>query len=219
MRLRIIILAIVCSLSAAFTQAYALGSGTSARGNIMLKNGTELDSVRFVMPNSRDRQVKVKIDGENRKLETDSIDCIILWHEKHPDNKYIFKPYRCEIFDIETGEYKGLTDPVWLCCETVEDNASYWFRVGRPDFKKGKIRFNYNALYSYQSTRYVLKKKSEHPCLIPGSNKDTKKWIRFYFKDDPNVIRKFEAGEYDISDWGYKSFDIHRIIADYKPTE
>lgn len=220
MNIRIITLAVTCFITTLLSSAYALGSGTGAVGNIFLKNGEHLDSVRFEMPNNMDKQVKVVIDGKKQKLETDSIDCIVLWHGKHPDMKYLFRPYYCEIIDIETGENLGLVDdPLWMCCEQVENNASYWHQIGRPDFKKGKIRFNYNALHSYRSTRYVLKEGSEHPCQIPTSTKDTKKWVKVYFSDDPEVIRKLEAGEYDFKDWGYKSIDIYKIIADYNPVK
>ncbi len=220
MKIRILILVIVCLIATLLSSAYALGSGTKAIGNIVLKNGRHLDSVRFEMPNYMDKQVKVIVEDVKRKYETDSIECIVLWHEKHPDMKYLFKPLYCEIIDIETGENLGMAEyPLWMCCEQVENNASYWYHVGRPDFKKGNIRFNYNALYSYKSTRYVLKKGSEHPCHIPNSTKDIKKWAKVYFSDDPEVVRKLESGEYDFKDWGYKSIDIHKIIADYNPVE
>lgn len=200
--------------------AYALGSGTSACGDIFLKNGAQLDSVIFEMPNNQDKQVKVKIGGKKHKIETDSINFIVLWHKKHPDMKYVIKPYYCEVVDIDTGENLGVVDyPLWMCCDQAEANASYLHRIGRPDFKKGKIRFNYNALYSYKSTRYVLKKGSGNPCHIPDSTKDKKKWVRVYFKDDPEVIRKLDEGEYDFTDFGYKGVDIRRIVSDYTPTD
>lgn len=104
-----------------------------------------------------------------------------------------------------------------MCSDQEEENATYLHRIGRPDFKKGKLRFNYYALRSYQSTRFVLKKGSEHPCRIPASTKDTKKWVKIYFSDDPEVIRKLENGDYNFSDFGYKSIDIRQIVADYNP--
>lgn len=93
MKLRYITLGIVCALSTIINSAYALGSGTGARGNIIFKNGEQLDSVRFEMPNDTDRQVKVTVDGEKMKFDTDSIDCILLWHEKRHDMKYLFRPF------------------------------------------------------------------------------------------------------------------------------
>lgn len=218
MKLKLFIVAIICFWASIVNYAYALGSGTSAYGNIFFKNGEQLDSVLFEMPNNMDKQVKVTIYGEKQKFETDSIDFIILWQKKHPDMKYIFKPFYCEVIDLKTGENLGTVDySIWLCYEHIGNNASYLHQIGRPDFKKGKIRFNYNAAHSYKSTRFVLKKGSEHPCRIPDSTKDKKKWIKFYFNDDPEIIRKLEAGEYDYSDFGYKGVDIPQIVADYNP--
>ena len=45
MKLRSVFLIISCVLSAMLTSASALGSGTSARGNFIFKNGERLDSV------------------------------------------------------------------------------------------------------------------------------------------------------------------------------
>lgn len=218
MKPRLIFFVVACVLATLINSAFALGSGTSACGNILFKNGERLDSVRFEMPNNMDRQVKVIIGGEKRKIDTDSIDYIVLWHDKHPDMQFLFKPFYVEFVNIETGEDLGLAEaPIWLCCDQMENNASYWHQIGRPDFKKGKIRFNYNALHSYRSTRYVLKKDREHPCRIPDSTKDKKKWVKVYFNDDPEVIKKLEAGDYDYKDWGYKGVDIRRIVEDYNP--
>ena len=69
MKLRIAAFAIICVFTAIFQSAYALGSGTSARGNIHIKNGERLDSVRFEMPLNQDTRVKVTVDGAKRKIE------------------------------------------------------------------------------------------------------------------------------------------------------
>lgn len=218
MNTRITALLIIFILTSMLHPAYALGSGTSACGDIHMKNGERFDSVKFEMPLNQDTQVKVTINGNKRKIKADSIDYIELWHVKHPDMKYVIKPYYQEYMNTETGENQGVADYLlWMCCELEGPHASYLHRIGRPDFKKGRLRFNYNALHSYQSTRYVLKRGSHHPCLIPASTKDKKKWIRVYFNDDPEVMRRFESGEYDFSDFGYKSVDIYKIVEDYNP--
>ena len=169
------------------------------------------------MPCVADTQVKIITDGQKQMLDTDSIDSIILWDKRYPDRKYLFKPFRSEIFEYKTEKITGISDsPVWLCCEQVEENASYWVEIGRPSFKKQKIQFNFSSR-SYPSVYYVLKKGSEHPSRKPDKTKDVKKWVKVYFNDDPEVMRKFEAGESDASDWGYKYVDVRRIISEYKP--
>lgn len=218
MKLKILSFLVAFVWVGCLSKVYALGSGTSAIGNILLKNGQQFDSVPFEMPLMLDKKVKVKINGKKQKLETDSIDCIILWSTKHPEEKHLFKAFRMEIMDLTTGAVTGVTPyTVWLSCEQLESNASYWIKVGRPSFKGGHLRFNFNSLYTWTSKNYVLKKGSEYPSHIPDKDSDVEKWVRFYFSDDSEVSRRIEEGEYNASDWGHKYIDIRRIIADYNP--
>ncbi len=219
MRLKFITVAVIAILTnLMMSTVYALGSGTNAVGNFILRSGERLDSISFEMPNGGDSEVKLVLDGKKQKLATDSIDCIILWNKKYPDEKHLIKPFKINIIDLDTGEVTGETKyTLWMCCDQVEDNASYWIELGRPSFKKGNLQFNYRAATSWMSTRYVLKRGSENPTHIPNKTSDVKKWVKVYFNDDPEVMRKFDAGEYDGSDWGYKYVDVRRIIADYNP--
>ncbi len=218
MRIRFITLVVFALLTNLMSTAYALGSGTKAVGNFILTSGERLDSITFEMPNAGDSQVKIILEGKKQKLSTDSIDCILLWNKKYPAEKHILKPFKIDLIDLDTGEMTGETRyKLWMCCDQVEDNASYWMQIGRPSFKKGNLQFNYRAASSWKSTRYVLKRGCENPSHIPDKTGDVKKWVKIYFNDDPVVMRKVDAGEYDGSDWGYKYVDIRRIIADYNP--
>ena len=76
------ILFLLISLIAAIS-AFALGSGTKALGNILFKNGQRLEAVNFEMPCELDKQIKIFPNGKQQKVETDSIDFIILWNEKN----------------------------------------------------------------------------------------------------------------------------------------
>lgn len=210
-------MALVCALMGTGV-ASALGSGTSAMGNIVLKNGREIDSVKFEMPLPLDKQVKVRIDGKKQKIATDSIDFIVVWHEKHPDDQHIFKPYRLEYIKLDTGESDGESDfLLWLTCDQVSPNASYWYSVGRPSFKRGKLVLNYNYIHAHESKAYVVKKGAETASHVPTKMEPTKKWAMHFFSDDPVVVRKLEADEYNDSDWGYKYIDVPRIVEDYDP--
>ncbi len=218
MRLKFITLVAIAILTNLMNTVYALGSGTKAVGNFILTSGERLDSITFEMSNSGDSQVKLVLDGKIHKLATDSIDCIILWNKKYTAEKHLLKPFKINIIDLDTGEITGETRySLWMCCDQVEDNASYWMEIGRPSFKKGNLQFNYRAVHSWVSTRYVLKRGSKNPTHIPNKTRDVKKWVKVYFNDDSEVMRKFDAGEYDGSDWGYKYVDVRRIIADYNP--
>ncbi|MDE6860560.1 MAG: hypothetical protein K2J65_09150 [Duncaniella sp.] len=213
------ILFLLISLIAAIS-AFAFGSGTKAIGNILFKNGQRLEAVNFEMPCELDKQIKIFPNGKQQKVETDSIDFIILWNEKNPDNKQLFKPFLIENVDLKKGEITGIGNKlIWLCCQHMGDNASLWVEIGRPAFKKGNLVFKFNKMYTYVNMNYILKKTNEYPAHIPNKYGHVKKFISFYFKDDPELVNRVEAGEYDTSDWGYKSVDLDRIISDYNPAE
>lgn len=198
---------------------FALGSGTWAYGDIMLVNGERLDSVNFEMPLVQDTRVKVKINGKKHTLEADSIECIILWSKKYPEEKHLIKSFIIENVDVTTGEIIDYgKKPIWLACQTVGDNCSKWRSVGRPSFHRGHLQFNYNYYTSHSTHSYILKKDRDTPCYIPDSDKKCKSWIKVYFKDDPAFVARFESGEYDTSDWGYKYWDFDRIVKDYCPS-
>ncbi|MDE6439026.1 MAG: hypothetical protein K2L62_05165 [Muribaculaceae bacterium] len=219
-RLRSTLLLAVCVMAACLNAAYALGSGSKAIGNVLLTDGQRLDSITIELPRDIDQQVKITIGGKTRKLPTDSIDCMVVWHKKNPGNQYIFKPFRSEIMNLDTGESTGLSKRTfWLCLEQVGEHVSLWSDIGRPSLKKGKMQFNFANQYSGASLRYALIHGHSHPSYMPDKEKDCKKWIRHYFKDDPELIRRLDAGEYQAkaSVWGNKYTDIARIIKEYNP--
>lgn len=198
--------------------ANAFGSGTKAVGDITLTNGSRLEAVSLELPCERDTQVKVVIDGKKEKLEADSIQSMVIWKAKCPEQKHLFVPFYAEFVDLETGEVTGIAKRlIWCCLDEVRDHASYWIEIGRPTFKKCNLRFNFRSMYSYASMTYILKRGSDHPCYVPDSEKNKKKWIRVYFADDPEVIRKLDAGEYQTGKLANKHTDLRRIIADYNP--
>lgn len=197
---------------------FALGSGNKAIGNFYLTNGEQIDSVEFNMPCERDMQVKVKINDKEQKIETDSIFSIILWNKKTPDTKYILRPFYPEVINYDTGEFiEYWKKPIWLCLEEIGDHASYWYEIGRPTVKKDKIVFSFRSSCSPYSLAFVLKEGSEHPCYVPDSRKKVKGWVKLYLKDDPELVKRIDAGEYDAGKWLDKYIELIRIIKDYNP--
>lgn len=216
--MRIISIVIGYVLAGLCFSALALGSGSKAIGNFYLTNGEQIDSVEFEMPCERDMQVKIKIDGKQQKMETDSIFSIILWSKKNPDKKYIFRPFYPEVINYDTGEFvEYWKKPIWLCVEEMGEHASYWYEIGRPSIKKNKMVFNYRNSATPYSLAFVLKEGSEHPCYVPDSRKKVKGWISLYLKDDPELVKRIDAGEYDAGKWAYKYIELKRIIKDYNP--
>ncbi len=148
----------------------------------------------------------------------DSIDRIILWSEKYPEEKHLFKSFRPNYFKSKDITFKQSSDAIWLCLKEVGKNCSSWLEIGRPDFKKGRLRFKFNKMYSYLSNLHIMKNTESVPCHVPDKTKDQKKWAEIFFNDDPVLIERFKNGGYDASDWGHKYIDYSKIIEDYVPS-
>lgn len=197
---------------------FAFGSGTWTFGNFLLKNGEHLDSVWFNMPVMHETKVKLKINDKDVVLQADSIEQIVLWNKQNQTVKYIFKSFRPNYFNAKDSSLRQSADPIWLCLKAVGKNSTSWQQIGRPDFKKGELRFKFNKDYSYLGTVYIMRNTDLTPCYIPDKSKDAKKWVELFFRDDPLLVEKFRNGEYEAKDWGYKYIDFSKIIEDYTPS-
>ena len=215
---RLISVILLNILAALTTTVFAFGSGTWTWCDIHLKNGEVLESVWFNMPVTHETKISVKLDDKKQVLLADSIDCIILWSEKYPEEKHIFKSFRPYYFNSKEGSFNQSADPIWLCLEKVGKNCSSWREIGRPDFKKGRLRFKFNKMYSYLGTLHFMKNTDLAPSYLPHKTKDARKWVEVFFGDDPEVIEKYRNGEYEASDWGNKYTDYSKIIEDYTPS-
>lgn len=184
-----------------------------------MKNGVQYDSIWFNMPLVQDTKISFKINDEKQVLLADSIECIILWSKQHPEEKHIFKSFRPNYFNRKDSTFGASKDPIWLCLKQVGKNCTTWLEIGRPSFKKGKLRFNYNKMYSYLSMLHIMKNTETTPCHVPDKSKDEKMWVELFFSDDPALIEKFKAGEFEAKDWGYKYIDYTRIIDEYAPKQ
>lgn len=91
---RLISVILLHFFAALTANVFAFGSGTWAWGDIHLKNGEVLESVSFNMPTMSETKISVKLNDEKQVLLADSIDCIILWSEKYPEEKHVFKSFR-----------------------------------------------------------------------------------------------------------------------------
>ena len=215
---RLLSVVVIIFISTLVANVFAFGSGTWTFGNIILKNGENLDSVWFNMPVMHENKVKLKINGKDVVLQADSIEHIVLWSKQYPEIRYIFKSFRPNYFNPKDSTLRQSGVPIWLCLEAVAKNCTKWHEIGRPDFKKGKLRFKFNKMYSYIGRVYIMRNTDVAPCFIPDKSKDAKKWVEFFFGDDPVLVEKFRNGEYEAKDWGYKYTDYDKIIEDYTPS-
>lgn len=214
---RLISVILLHFFAALTASVFAFGSGTWTYGDIHLKNGEIMESVWFNMPVMSDTKIALKINDKKQILLADSIDCIILWNEKSPEEKHIFKSFRPFYFNSKDNSFGQLLDPIWLCLEKVGKNCSSWREIGHPDFKKGKLRFKFNKMYTHLETLHLMRNTDLAPYYLPNKTKDLRKWTEIFFGDDPAVIEKYRKGEYEASDWGYKYTDYSKIIEDYAP--
>ena len=78
---------ILILLTLSFTMSANAKSKFTA--DIKMRNGHEYSGVEFTTPKSWDKEVAVKINGEKLKIKGDSIDHIVFWPTKYPDNPQI----------------------------------------------------------------------------------------------------------------------------------
>lgn len=95
---------ILILLTLSFTMSANAKSKFTA--DIKMRNGHEYSGVEFTTPKSWDKEVAVKINGEKLKIKGDSIDHIVFWPTKYPDNPQIICWHTYGSIDNKTGEYK-----------------------------------------------------------------------------------------------------------------
>lgn len=78
---------ILILLTLSFTMSANAKSKFTA--DIKMRNGHEYSGVELTTPKSWDKEVAVKINGEKLKIKGDSIDHIVFWPTKYPDNPQI----------------------------------------------------------------------------------------------------------------------------------
>lgn len=88
--------------------AFSLSASAESKftANIKLLNGHEYSGVEFSPPKNWDKEITVKVNSEKLKIKGDSIDHIVFWPTKYPDNSQVMCWHTYGAMDSKNGEYK-----------------------------------------------------------------------------------------------------------------
>ncbi|MDE5809250.1 MAG: hypothetical protein K2H59_03085 [Muribaculaceae bacterium] len=160
-----------------------------------MKNGKLIENVEIKLPKYGDKFVSVKIDGEKKKINADSIDYIILWSTKYPDNKHLICWHTYGSFNIETGEYKlnlghnskkGKPSRQWFALNNTGKFVNLW-----SCFEVAKLRKDNITLSTSLSSPFFFQKQDGEFVHIPYSvftSGKTRKWLSTFFSDDEVLV-------------------------------
>ena len=181
----------------ALTLSVSLTAGAASKfiADIKMLNGHEYSAVEFTTPKAWDKEVTVKIDGEKLKISGDSIDHIVFWPTKYPDNKQIICWHTYGSLDTENGEYKpnlghnskkGELSRQWFALQNVGEYVNLWSCFSEVKLVKDQV-----YLSTTLSSPYFFQKKDGRFVHVPFSlfkSGKTRKWLSEFFSDDEVLV-------------------------------
>ena len=181
----------------ALTLSVSLTAGAASKfpANIKMLNGHEYSAVEFTTPKAWDKEVTVKIDGEKLKISGDSIDHIVFWPTKYPDNKQIICWHTYGSLDTENGEYKpnlghnskkGELSRQWFALQNVGEYVNLWSCFSEVKLVKDQVN-----LSTTLSSPYFFQKQDGRFVHVPFSlfkSGKTRKWLSEFFSDDEVLV-------------------------------
>lgn len=181
----------------ALTLSVSLTAGAASKftANIKMLNGHEYSAVEFTTPKAWDKEVTVKIDGEKLKISGDSIDHIVFWPTKYPDNKQIICWHTYGSLDTENGEYipnlghnskKGELSRQWFALQNIGEYVKLWSCFSEVKLVKDQV-----YLSTTLSSPYFFQKQDGRFVHVPFSlfkSGKTRKWLSEFFSDDEVLV-------------------------------
>lgn len=171
------------------------GAASKFTANVKMLNGREYSAVEFTTPKAWDKEVTVKVDKEKIKIKGDSIDHIVFWPTKYPDNKQIICWHTYGSIDDENGEYKpnlghnskkGELSRQWFALQNVGEHVNLW-----SCFSEVKLFGDKVYLSSTLSSPYFFQKHDGAFVHIPFSifkSGKTRRWLSVFFSDDEVLV-------------------------------
>lgn len=182
------LLSIICCV------VFAIGAKAAPKvlADVMLKNGKEYDNVEIKLPKGWDKKLNIKVEGKKLTFPADSIDRVVFWHVKNPDNKQLLCYHEYAIFNDETDEYtspdkklrkKGLYPSQWFTLHYVGEDVYMWTTFA--SIKAGDNSVTYSG--SLDSPYFFHKKNGRFFVHIPFNRIRpgmTRNWLIAFFADD-----------------------------------
>lgn len=171
------------------------GAGSKFTAFVKLLNGNSYDNVEFSAPKNWDKEVTINFNGEKLKIKGDSIDHIVFWPTKYPDNKQIICWHTYGSIDTKTGEYKpdcghnskkGMPSRQWFVLRESGEHVMLWACFAEISLMKDQMHFKTTIsspfFFQKQDGRFV-----HVPFTLFKSGK-TRDWLSAFFADDEVLV-------------------------------
>lgn len=209
-----ILLTIAVSLSASAESKFT--------ANITMLNGHEYSEVEFSTPKNWDKEVTIKVNGEKLKIKGDSIDHIVFWPTKYPDNSQVMCWHTYGTIDSKNDEYKlnlghnskkGEPSKQWFVLNEAGEYVNLWSCFAEIKLRKDKV-----YLSTSLSSPFFFQKQDGAFVHIPFSifsSGKTRKWLSAFFSDD-EVITELLSDKAQLYDKGSAAYRSGSLYTPYK---
>ncbi|WP_290431453.1 hypothetical protein [Paramuribaculum intestinale] len=190
--------------------------------DIKMRNGHEYSGVEFTTPKSWDKEVAVKINGEKLKIKGDSIDHIVFWPTKYPDNPQIICWHTYGSIDNKTGEYKpncghnakkGEPSKQWFAIHAAGEHVNLW-----SCFSSIKLTGETVYFTTTLSSPYFFQKHDGLFVHIPFTlfkSGKTREWLSTFFSDD-EPLAEILSDKSQLYDRGSAAYRKGSLYTPYK---
>lgn len=206
------------------TLAISLSASAESKftANIKMLNGHEYSGVEFSAPKNWNKEVTVKVNGEKSKIKGDSIDHIVFWPTKYPDNKQVMCWHTYGAINSKDGEYKldfghnskkGEPSKQWFVLQEAGEHVNLW-----SCFAEIKLRKYQVSLTSSLSSPFFFQKQDGAFVHIPFSvfnSGKTRKWLSAFFSDD-EVLTELLSDKAQLYDKGSAAYRSGSLYTPYK---
>ena len=204
--------------------AFSLSASAESKftANIKLLNGHEYSGVEFSPPKNWDKEITVKVNSEKLKIKGDSIDHIVFWPTKYPDNSQVMCWHTYGAMDSKNGEYKldlghnskkGEVSKQWFVLYEAGDHVNLWSCFAEIKLRKDKV-----YLSSSLSSPLFFQKQDGAFVHIPFSvfsSGKTIKWLSAYFSDD-EILTELLSDKTQLYDKGSAAYRNGSLYIPYK---
>lgn len=204
-------------LSLLFVLAVIPMCASSARADILMKNGHKYENVEVSPPWGADKGLKAVIDGKKTKLASDSIDVVVVWHKDRPDEQYVIKWMRCLIYRHQEDRLENAYSS-WFALQAAGDRLSFWIEINSFKLKKKYMRISVP-----EESYFLWREGDEGPCRVNtrrGAGR-AKEWLSAFLATDGELVRSFNE-DIDIGKWNggyyYQGTTLYeKLVKEYTP--
>lgn len=209
-------------VSLTFVGSLSASAGSKLTANVKMLNGHEYAGVEFSAPKNWDKEVTVKVDGQKRKIKGDSIDYIVFWPTKFPDNKQVMCWHTYGSIDTNTSEYnqdcghnskKGMPSKQWFVLQEAGDYVNLWSCFADIKLSKDRVMVSTSL-----SCPFFYQKQDGLFVHIPFSifkKGKTREWLSTFFSDD-EVLVELLSDKSQLYDKGASAFRKGSLYIPYK---